>query len=84
VVVRAISLSCAVQATQKWPWNETIQADWIEQFYTLCYAHPAVEAITWWDFAERGHFWPHGGFLRPDMHPKESYQRLLKLRKSWA
>jgi endo-1,4-beta-xylanase len=66
------------------PWSENIQADWIEQFYTLCYAHPAVEAITWWDFADRGHFWPHGGFLRSDMQPKESYQRLLKLRNSWA
>jgi endo-1,4-beta-xylanase len=66
------------------PWSETIQADWIEQFYTLCYAHPAVRAITWWDFADTGHFWPHGGFLRPDLQPKESYHRLQNLIRNWT
>jgi GH35 family endo-1,4-beta-xylanase len=66
------------------PWSETVQADWIEQFYTLCYSKPYVEAITWWDFADKGHFWPHGGFLRPDMTPKESYSRLKQLLASWG
>jgi endo-1,4-beta-xylanase len=61
------------------PWSETVQADWVEQFYTICYSKPAVEAITWWDFADAGHFWPHGGFLRPDFTPKESYGRLKGL-----
>lgn len=67
------------------PWSETIQADWIEQFYTLCYAHPAVRAVTWWDFSDAGgHFWPHGGFLRPDLQPKESYGRLQRLIRGWT
>lgn len=66
------------------PWSETVQADWIEQFYTLCYAHPAVQAVTWWDFSDAGgHFWPHGGFLRPDLEPKESYLRLQNLIRQW-
>ena len=66
------------------PWSESVQADWIEQFYTLCYAHPAVEAVTWWDFSDvGGHFWPHGGFLRPDGQPKESYGRLQQLIRTW-
>ncbi len=64
-------------------WSERVQADWVEQFYTLCYGKPYIHAITWWDFADRGHFWPHGGFLRPDMTPKESYQRLKGLREKW-
>ncbi|MCY2951185.1 MAG: endo-1,4-beta-xylanase [Planctomycetota bacterium] len=67
------------------PWSETIQADWIEQFYTVCYAHPAVQAVTWWDFADAGgHFWPHGGFLRPDRQPKESFGRLQRLLRQWS
>ncbi len=66
------------------PWSETIQADWIEQFYTLCYAHEAVEAVTWWDFADTpGHFWPHGGLLRADLTPKESHGRLRRLIEDW-
>ncbi|MGB7417528.1 MAG: endo-1,4-beta-xylanase [Thermosynechococcaceae cyanobacterium] len=65
------------------PWTETIQADWIEQFYTLCYSKLYIHAITWWDFADKG-FWPHGGLLRRDMTPKESYWRLQTLRQRWS
>ena len=67
------------------PRSESIQADWVEQFYTLCYAHPAVKAVTWWDFPDAGgHFWPHGGFVRPDGQPKESYRRLQRLIREWT
>ena len=67
------------------PWSETIQADWVEQFYTLCYGHAAVQAVTWWDFSDvGGHFWAHGGFIRPDGQPKESYGRLQRLIQSWT
>ncbi|MEM9136143.1 MAG: endo-1,4-beta-xylanase, partial [Cyanobacteria bacterium P01_F01_bin.42] len=64
------------------PWSETVQADWIEQFYTLCYSKPFIGAVTWWDFAD-ANFWPHGGFLRRDMTPKESFFRLKNLRQVW-
>ena len=63
-------------------WNEEIQADWVEQFYTLCYSMPQVEAITWWDFSDPGYM-PYGGFLARDLRPKPSYQRLLKLIEEW-
>ena len=67
------------------PWSETMQADWLEAIYTLCYSKPEFEAIGWWDFADYGgHFWPHGGLLRKDFSPKESYLRLLKLQKDWG
>ena len=50
------------------PWDEAVQADWIEQFYTLCYSKPYIQAVTWWDLADGG-FWPHGGLLRSDFTP---------------
>lgn len=65
------------------PWSEKIQADWVEQFYTLCFSKPYIHAITWWDFADSGHFWPYGGFLRSDLTPKESYHRLKALIEKW-
>ncbi len=66
-------------------WSETMQADWLEAIYTLCYSKPEFEAIGWWDFADYGgHFWPHGGLLRKNFSPKESYLRLLKLQKEWG
>jgi endo-1,4-beta-xylanase len=67
------------------PWTETMQADWLEAIYTLCYSKPEFEAVGWWDVADYpGHFWPNGGLLRQDFSPKESYTRLLTLKRSWG
>ena len=35
------------------PEGEVIQAREVERFYTMLYSHPAVAAITWWDFSDR-------------------------------
>ncbi len=60
--------------------GEALQADEVERFYTILYSHPAVEAITWWDFADRN-AWQGApaGFLRKDLSPKPAYERLLGL-----
>jgi endo-1,4-beta-xylanase len=63
-------------------WSERIQADWIEQFYTICYSKPQVQAITWWDLADPA-FIPHGGLLQEDFTPKEAYWRLADLLGQW-
>src|ERR671938_200851 len=60
------------------PWDAPTQADWAEAFYTLCFAQPEVEAVTWWDFADPG-FWPWGGMLDHDEQPKPIYHRLIDL-----
>lgn len=65
------------------PWSETIQADWVEQFYTLCYSKSYIKAISWWDLADGGNFWPHGGLIRADMQPKQAYYRLDRLIRQW-
>jgi endo-1,4-beta-xylanase len=65
------------------PWSQTIQADWVEQFYTICYSKPAIEAISWWDFTDRGCFWPFGGLLDQNMQPKEAFYRLKTLLAQW-
>ncbi len=65
------------------PWSEKVQADWVEQFYTLCYSKPYIQAISWWDLADRGNFWPHGGLLHEDMQPKQAFYRLTHLIRRW-
>jgi len=67
-------------------WGETTaeleakQAEQAEKFYTALFAHPAVEAITWWDFSDAG-AWKRAaaGWLRKDMSPKPAYDRLKEL-----
>ena len=59
---------------------EEKQADYVAKFYTALFAHPAVQAVTWWDFADLG-AWQGAaaGWLRKDMSPKPVYDRLLAL-----
>jgi GH35 family endo-1,4-beta-xylanase len=60
--------------------GEQRQAHETARFYTLLFSHPAVEAITWWDFSDR-RAWQGApaGWLREDMSPKPVYDRLLHL-----
>jgi endo-1,4-beta-xylanase len=66
-------------------WNPTLQADWAEAMWTLCYSKPQYEVVGWWDFVDvPGHFWPFGGLLQKDFAAKEAYHRLVKLKKDWG
>jgi len=65
-------------------WDEAAQADYAAKFYTVCFAHPAVRAITWWDLCDAGSWLPGGGMLRKDLSPKPVYDALRKLiREEW-
>ena len=62
------------------PEGEEQQAEATARFYTLLFSHPAVQAITWWDFSDDG-AWMEApaGWLRKDMSPKPVYERMLAL-----
>ncbi len=62
------------------PDGELEQAEKTVNFYRLLFSHPAVEALTWWDFSDY-HAWQGApaGLVRADMSPKPAYDRLLKL-----
>ena len=67
----------------KWastPGGEKKQAEEVTRFYTVLFSHPAVEAITWWDFSDQG-AWQGApaGLVREDMSPKPAYEALMKL-----
>ena len=60
--------------------GEANQAEQTAGFYTTLFSHPAVQAITWWDFSDLG-AWQRApaGWLRKDMSPKPVYERLRSL-----
>jgi endo-1,4-beta-xylanase len=60
-------------------WDEAAQADYAEDFYRICFSHPDVKAISWWDFCDVGAWVPGGGMLRSDLSPKPVYERLNRL-----
>ena len=62
------------------PEGEKRQAKQIVEFYRVLFSHPAVEAITWWDFTDQN-AWQQApaGLVRADMTPKPAYEELEHL-----
>jgi GH35 family endo-1,4-beta-xylanase len=65
------------------PWDEDLQADWLEQMYTVCYSKPFIKAINWYDFSDFRPYIVNGGLVREDASTKQSFQRLKSLLASW-
>ena len=76
--------------------DERIQADILEELYSIWFSHPATEQIIYWNlvdgyaaFAPQGDMtagenYYHGGLLRFDLSPKPAYLRLKELiHKKW-
>ena len=68
------------------PDGEAYQMEEGRRFYTLLFSHPAVEAITWWDFSDR-QAWQGApsGLVRNDMSPKPLAEWLRKaFQETWT
>lgn len=60
--------------------GERRQAAEVADMYRVLFSHPAVAAITWWDFADRGACLDiPDGLLRRDLTPKPAYEALMSL-----
>jgi hypothetical protein len=66
------------------PWSEEAQAAWLDLYYPLLMAKPAVTAVFWTHFSDaHPHCFPHAGLLRADETPKPALARIVKLRKAY-
>ena len=66
------------------PWDQELQADWLEGLYTLAYSKPWIEAVNWYDFVDPYSFIKNGGLLEsPQGEKKAAFQRLLNLQQKW-
>ncbi|MBN1893706.1 endo-1,4-beta-xylanase [bacterium] len=67
------------------PWDEELQADWMQGLYTLAYSRKSIEAVNWYDFVDPHSWIPNGGFLRsPKCEKKAVWDRLLRLKENWT
>jgi GH35 family endo-1,4-beta-xylanase len=67
------------------PWDEELQADWLEGVYTLAYSKPWIEACNWYDFLDGSSWIRNGGLIRnPQGERKPAFHRLLKLKEEWG
>jgi endo-1,4-beta-xylanase len=65
-------------------WDEELQADWLEQVYTMYYSRPSIKAISWYDFSDFRPFIVNGGLVREDCSAKQSLDRLKNLLARWG
>lgn len=60
------------------------QADFTRDFYTLVFSHPAIEALSWFDFVNHRWLGAPAGLLNDDLTPKPVYHALYDLiHKQW-
>jgi endo-1,4-beta-xylanase len=67
-----------VQSWPTTPAGEERQAQETIRHYETLFAHPLVEAITWWDISDGGWLNAPAGLLRRDGSGKPAYFELLK------
>ena len=74
--------------------DEELQADLLEVLYTVCFGHPSVDTVVYWNvpdgyaYAAQGRNWNEnqcrGGLWHHDLTPKKSAERLWELfNKKW-
>ena len=74
--------------------DEKLQADLLEVLYTVCFGHPSVDAVVYWNvpdgyaYALADRIWDEnkcrGGLWHHDLTPKKSGERLWELfNKKW-
>lgn len=65
------------------PWTPATQADYAEQVYTLAFAEPAVQSVTWWDIMDTKPSVITGGLLEADGTAKPVFERITSLMRAW-
>ena len=55
------------------------QADFARDFYTLVFSHPAVEALSWFDFTDHRWLGAPAGVVDDNLDPKPVYHTLYDL-----
>lgn len=64
------------------PWDQTVQSQWIEQFYKIALGRPFINSITYSNLADSsGNEIPDSGLLNGDFSPKKAFMVLARLQK---
>jgi endo-1,4-beta-xylanase len=63
---------------RKGTWTPELQADFAEWFFTVCFSHPACEAVNYWNFGPDS-LLGGAGMLDDNYQPKPMFNRLKAL-----
>ncbi len=66
--------------------DDALKADYLRDFYTACFSHPAVNGIVMWGFWEGRHWMPDAALFAVDWTPRanaKAYEALV-LKRWWT
>ena len=61
-----------------------LQADFLEDFLTVCFSHPGVDGFMLWGFWESAHWRPESALFAADWTPTAMGKRWKELRDRWT
>lgn len=69
----------------KWhrPWDQNLQAEWLDAVYRMALSKPFVESVAWGDLADINPSLPGSGLLDDLLKPKPSFKKLQELREQF-
>jgi hypothetical protein len=65
------------------PWDQQLQADWLEAVYRMALSKPYVESIAWGNLSDDNPTIPGGGLLDDLLKPKPAFKKLQELREQF-
>lgn len=65
------------------PWDQQLQAEWVEAVYRMALSKPFVESIAWANLADLSPTLPGGGLLDDMLKPKPAFTKLQALRDTY-
>ncbi len=70
-------------STWRGTWTEQTQAEYVRDYYSVCFAHDSVNAISWWDLCDSTGIWRNNvGLVHGDTSPKLVHTMLKDLIKN--
>lgn len=61
-------------------WSESVQAEWLREFYRIALSKPFVETVTWQALSDLPGDASGHGVLREDLSPKPAIEEIQRLR----
>jgi len=80
--VPGAAVECARVGTWKKPWDQAVQAEWIEQFYKIALGRPYVSTVTYAHLVDEPNaFVSAAGLVDKNLTPKKAFLTVAKFQK---
>ena len=65
-------------------WNQSVQAEFLREFYTIAFSKQKMTSLTWWDLDDNTSFLDGGALFDDHMRPKPVFYAMKDLIAGWT